>query len=527
VALGREEEADHGEAVMTVRGWTLGIDWSGHGTFTEPLEDATSRLDDQDLTVTIGRESEKTTGHSQTASLAFALQNSDRALMPEYSASPIFGNVGPSRKVTFSGTAGTSTVNLLTGVLDGYTIDYAAVDYSFGATVLDGWGRPGAEKLSTPLYTGIRTGDAISVILDAIGWPGARSIDPGATCMPFWWAEGDDAASAVNKLVDAEGLPAIAYVQGNTFYFRDRHHRILNARSVASQALVTQIYPQNTGPGSDLKIKTNSFSYDDGLKSIINSVSFAVDLRAPTNPMTVWSTDSPISLATGEVQVVFAAASDPFFNATVSVSTRTGTVTATLDRDNGASVAITLTCVSAAVIDSITVTANSVPVVRTVKVESSDVGSIGNFGAQNWPNDSPPFANQYDAQAIADRLVAVYATRRPSLTFTLAGYTPALLASLLGLLVSDRITVRNDIGGINADFIIERLVYLVRNLDLLELTVGCQVVDPVQPDNLFQFDVAGHGFNQGEFGIVGIDSATTMFRFDVAGQGFDQGVFAT
>lgn len=511
---------------MSVRGWTLGVDWSGHGTFTEPLEDATSRLDDQDLTITIGRESERTQGHCPSGTLTFALQNSDRALMPEYSASPIAGRVGPSKRVIFSGTSGVSTVTLLAGELDTYEIDYGTVDYSFSATVFDGWGKPGAEKLSTPLYTGIRTGDAIGIILDAIGWTGARSIDPGATCMPFWWAEGVDAATAVNQMVDAEGLPAIAYVQGATFYFRDRHHRILNARSVASQATVSQNYP-SAGFGTDLKIKTGSFSYDDGQSYIVNDVSFSVPVREAANPSVVWSTDSPISMTSGDVQIVTASTSDPFDNAVVSLTTRSGTATATLDRDSGAAVSITLTATSDVVIDLLQVTANAIPVVRTINVAESDPGSILNYGKLSWQNDPPPFVNQYDAAAIATRLVAVYATRRPSLTFTVASYSPTVLAALLGLLISDRITVDNDIGGIAADFIIERMVYTVKNLDLLEVTFGCQATDPVQPSVLLQFDVAAHGFNQGAFGVDGIDNASTMFRFDVAGQGFDQGVYAT
>lgn len=512
---------------MSVRGWTLAVDWSGHDNYTETGEDVTSRLDDQDLTVTVGRESQETTGHSQTATMAFALQNSDRALMPELTTSVLFGKVGPNKRVILTGTALGSTTTLLEGQLDAYQIDYGAVDYSFSATVLDGWGKPGAVKLSTPLYTGIRTGAVISLILDAIGWTGTRSIDPGVTVMPYWWADGKDAATAVNELVDAEGLPSIAYVQGSTFYFRDRHHRYLNARSTTSQALVTQIYPQNTGPGSDLKIKMGSFVYDDGVNNIVNAVQFGVDLRQATTAQVVWSTDTPISLAAGETQVVNAAASDPFFNAVVTMSVRFGVVTATLDRDNGGSSAITLVASAATVIDSMTLTAQSVPVVRTVNISATDPSSVGTYGPQNWPAGAPPFVNQYDAQAIASRLVAVYAARRPSLTFTLDGYTPALLATLLQLQISDRLTVRNDIGGVNSDFIIERMIYSIKNLDLLELTIGCQTADPVQPTNILTFDVAGKGFNQGLFGAEGLDSATSVLRFDVAGQGFNQGVFGT
>ncbi len=514
---------------MSVRGWTLAVDWSGHGSFVGTGEDVTSRVrQDDPLTVTIGRESERTTGHAPSGSMSFSLANHDRRYMPEYTSSPIFGLVRPGRRVMLTGTAGASIVPLLAGVLEEYEIDGGAAGYDMSATVLDGWGKPGAEKLSTPLYSGIRTGTAVGLILDAIGWTGSRSIDPGATVMPWWWLDDTDAASAVNDLVDAEGLPAIAYVQGNTFYFRDRHHRFLNSRSTTTQALCTQIMPQGTGPGSDLKIKARSFQYNDGLKYLVNSVSFDVPLRQTRSPAEVWSMDTPITLTAGETTTVYASASDPFFNATVTdLTLRFGTVTATLGRDSGASVPIVLTASTAAVIDRLAVSAISVPVTRTTKVELSDTASIAGYGRQSWTGSSPPFVNAYDAKAIATRLLAVYATRRPSLTFTISGYTAAIRSTLLGLQISDRITVRNDLWGINADFVIERLVYTIHQLDMLEVTIGAQVVEPTQPTAPLTFGVAGLGFNDGRFAVEGIDSASTIFRFDTAGQGFNQGVFGT
>jgi hypothetical protein len=40
------------------------------------------------------------------------------------------------------------------------------------------------------MYAGIRTGDAVHRVLDAVGWPAdLRDIDPGATVMPWWWLD--------------------------------------------------------------------------------------------------------------------------------------------------------------------------------------------------------------------------------------------------------------------------------------------------------------------------------------------------
>ncbi len=45
--------------------------------------------------------------------------------------------------------------------------------------------------------------------------------------------------------------------------------------------------------------------------------------------------------------------------------------------------------------------------------------------------------------------------------------------------------------------------------------------------NLFQFDVPGHGFDQGQFGDEGYANIPPPFKFAQAGQGFDDGRFAT
>jgi len=514
---------------VTVRGYTLGIDWSAHGNFTETGEDCTSRVQKSELSITIGRDSNQTSDHSTSGELNAGLNNRDRVLSPENTASPLYGKVLPGRKVQFTATAGTSVYTLFSGPIDGLTIDTNDAARTFALKALDGWGKPGNEQLSTPLYQGVRTGDCINLILDAIGWTGPRDIDPGASVLPYWWAEGTDAASAVDDLVAAEGSPAIAYVQGGTFVFRDRHHRMLRPRSVTSQALFTHVIPAGSGPGNDIKIEKATFDYDHGLSNISNAVSWAVPVRELSNPAEVWSSDDPISLAAGESTVVAATGSDPFINASLAITTLSGTVTGTLDRTSGATVTIFLTAVTASIVSRIAVTANQATVTRTVKVSAQDPSSIGTYGKTSWTGGVPSFITPYDAQAIANRVVAVNASNRPRVTFTVAHVwsNTTYMAEVLSLAISDRITVRNDALGLNADFAVERLVHTITNLNVHQVQIGAQICDPVQPANLLTFDTAGKGFNQGLFGVVGIDSAASVFQFDTAGHGFNDGVYAT
>jgi hypothetical protein len=514
---------------MTVRGYQLGVDWSRTGDYTGTLEDVTSYVAKDDvLTVSWGRDTSQAGTAATAGSMDFALVNTDRKFSPEYTASPIAGRILPGTPAQLLATGPTGqTYPLIKGVIDTLDSDPLSAARTFTATVLDAWGRPGAESLSTPLYTGVRTGTAVGYVLDAIGWTGGRDIDAGVSVLPYWWAEGVDAATAIEQLVSCEGPSAIAYVAGGTFVFRDRHARVVRAASSTSQATFTGALT-TAGPGGAYRIGRDR-QYQHGLTNIANQVSWEIQQRAALPAAEVWSTDAPITLAANETVVIEAASSDPFYNATADY-TVTGSVTVTLSRTSGQAVTVTVAAGGApAIVTRLAVLATPLPVARTVKVMASDAGSIGTFEAQQWPGETPPFINAYDAQAIATRIVAIYAQPRPAVTIEIANLDAAgtYLTQILTRAIGDRITIRDDDIGINTDFIIERVTHSILAFSVHRVRWECQVPEPTQPANVFTFDVAGKGFDQGYFGVTGIDSATTMFRFDTAGQGFDQGAFAS
>jgi hypothetical protein len=520
---------------VTVRGYQLAVDWSTNGTYTGTLEDVSSYVLPGDVEISYGRDvSGEVTLTAPSATMGFELTNEQQLFSPENVSSPIVGKILPGRRVRFQVTNLGVTYTLLAGVLDKYDVEADPVGV-FSGTVLDGWGRPGSKKLSTDLYRGIRTGDAVNIVLDQIGWTGGRDIDAGATVMPWWWEEGTDAATAIDKLVHSEGTPAIAYVEGGVFSFKDRHHRLFDQRSTTSQGTYTHVVPAGTGPVGDNKIEAGTFAYNHGAARIVNSATFSVDVRGSQPLGEVWTSEDPLTIATGQTVTIVAQPSEPFHSAITpsvaagDVQVQSGTISSvTLSRTSGQSAVLTITASADAVITRLALRAVGVAVVRTVQVSAADPGSIGTFGTQEWPSDAAPvWANQYDAQVIATRVVTIYASYRPTITFSVPLLTANDLAVALNQKISDRITVRNDKRGINGDFVIERLTHRITSMGLIHrLEITCQAVEPTQPANVFRFNTSGAGFDQGRFGADGIDDAGTMFRFDVAGAGFDQGRWA-
>lgn len=538
---------------MSVRGYRLAFDWSRNGIYTGTLEDITSYLTEDDLSITVGRDTTQAAAAIPAGTLDFQItEKTDPGnfqFAPESTTSSIANKILPGVPGVMDLTIASQTFPIYTGVLDSFTYDPDA--RTLTGQLRDAWGTPSDQKLSTIVYQGMRTGDLITVILNAIGWPaGARSIDPGATVVPYWWEEGTDAATAVQKLVDSEGPPAIAYVYAGVFYFRDRHHRITQGPSLNSQATFTARYPQNTGSSTDYKILDGSFSYTHGRENLINTVSFQIDQRLPGPPAPIWSSDAGLIVPAGQTITQTVTANDPFISAQTPkpvtqfdangqplfgdyIIASGGIASIAIDRTSGQS--LTLTIVgggSDTVFSYIQVQAVPLSVVGTTQVNVSDAGSVSAKGSLTWPN-SVPWANAYDALAIARNIVTTYSVARPVLTFdidctliTNAGLS--YLYQFVNRAVSDRVTIRHDLASINGDYYIEKVVRIAKALgkDGTILRLTCEAMPPTGATNPFTFGVAGKGFDQGQFDADGISHPGNVFRFDLAGHGFDQGVFA-
>jgi hypothetical protein len=298
-------------------------------------------------------------------------------------------------------------------------------------------------------------------------------------------------------------------------------------------------------PGSH-KILRNSFTYNHGLTTLVNSVTFNVDKRIAGDVAEVWSTDDPIIMTAGEIRQFAITTTDAFINAITPEAARrytddgdpigdyvlaSGSITFGLSRTSGQSLYLTLTAGGAGAYlpTGLALRANPLIVASTTKVTVEDAGSVGTYRRQTWPHELP-WAGEYDAQAIAERLVAVYAQPRAVVTFTVAGVNAASLSRILATRISDRIWVCNDDHGLRGYFYIETISHqITRNGLIHRLTIGAQAVEPVQPSNAFTFDVAGKGFDQGFFAVGALSNPAGMFTFDSASaaQAFDTGQFAS
>jgi hypothetical protein len=513
-------------------------------SFTADTEDVTGDIV-SDVSVSYGRDQERQLSPAAVGSAGFTVNNTSRRYSPENTGSPLYGDLDPARLMGGSVTFNGQTYPLFTGRTDDYNVHADFADRTAEFTFLDGLNDLAGVKLSTAVYTSMRTGDLVRAVLDLAGWTGGRDIDPGASVVRYWWLEGTDALSAINDLVKSEGPPAVAYVAPDgTFVFRDRHHRLLRQASLTSRATFTagRLGDCAAGAPAEGYDFTKPFTYAHGWRDIVNVVAFDVEERSPAPVLeAVWSDESTYSLAPGQSVDVAVNVSEPFVGAVLPVlgtdvtyfSSGGGVPSLQLDRRSGASATLTVRAVGGPLeVTRLQLRARSLGVQRTVRVSMTDPGSVGRHGERSYP-DSAPWASPADAEAIAGMILLHYARRRPTVQLRITSSDPAHFMQVVRRTVSDRVRIVNEEMGLDADFFVERVAHSIQRFNragqppVHSVVLGCER-DLLVPENVFTFDQRGAGFDQGVFDLTVADAADEVFVFDDPVQGqFDVGKLGT
>jgi hypothetical protein len=517
--------------------YTVAVDWSNDGTFTELGDDVTTDVLTQGVVIEYGRDQDRQLAPGAIGRASFTLCNVSRDYSPENDDSPLFGDLEPARPVQIQANYAAVDYPLFTGRIDDFNVNADRGSRNVGFTLLDTLSLLQNNPLSTELFEAKRSGEIVNQILDEIGWTAGRDIDVGGSYFPYWWSE-SDAFDELQNVVLSEGPPAIAYVAPDgTFTFKDRHHRLLDAAALTSQASFAAARVVCDAPAVTGLDYTDPFVYQHGWRDIVNSVSFSVNERLPDPGISmVWSSEDTISMSIGETVTLDVETTDPFRDAQDLVDgtdiIHTGSVTTVLSRTSGQSLQILITASTAAVVTYVQLRARSVPVARVIRVTAEDSTSIAAHGRRTYPNQAI-WANANDAAAIASIILAHYAFRRPTVKVRVVAQDPTHLVQILSRTISDRITIRNDELGLNDDFHIESVAHTIRRLNpdagpVHAVIFGCERVLITNDTNPFTFDKAGAGFDDGTFGVTGIDDPGTVFIFDHATQGqFDVGLFGT
>jgi len=248
----------------------------------------------------------------------------------------------------------------------------------------------------------VSTGTCIEALLDAAGFPLAlRDIDAGQVMLPYWWASNEDAMSALQKLLNAEGPTCELYEDGEgRLIFRQRSARYTESRSTTVQTTITSqgAAPHISGPVGQPIYTPGSIG------SVINSAKAQrISRTNDTALSTVWEDDNgsgEYTLRPNESLTLEAVGDEPYFDAVTPVDGvdyeyALGSVAVSLDRDSGQNVQITFTAGPSGVAlggvggDGIKLRAYTTiargPFNEVARVDAS--ASITNYGVRPWQGE--------------------------------------------------------------------------------------------------------------------------------------------
>jgi hypothetical protein len=499
---------------MAAIAYSVYIDWDNDGTVDSGAFEANENVSANvlgmrtSLEFTYGRDTPRALSGIQPAEVSFELNNVSKIYSPDNASSALFGNLGPGKPVLIRATHSAVTYDLFRGFIDEYNIDPFREAKSVSITAVDILAKLGGIQVSTGLFSGIQTGTAIGKVLDAAGWSASkRDIDTGDSTVRWWWADDTTALEAIQDLVASEGPTAFAFVDPATgnFVFRGRNHRLLRSASITSQATF-----RDTGAEP---LFSDPAEYSIGFRDLINTVIIDVDARRAEREQVVWETEDVINVAASSSVTIPAKADDPFYDAVVpaeadgAFTVQAGSVASvSLSRTSGASTTITVTAgASATVIDGMALRAKPVPVVRSYRIEASDSASIAKYGIQTWEESELKWVNRYDAQAIADLIIAQRAERLPVFTITVKNANDTRKVQMLSRALSDRVTIVEAETSTNNTHYIERITHAIESVGFAHDTAfACERTRTPSPSDtdifILNSNVSGHRLDTGKLG---------------------------
>lgn len=479
-----------------------------------------------------GRDQARSLASISPGEVTLELDNESQIFSPDNPGSVLAGYLAPGKPVLIRATYNNQTVNLFHGFVDNYELHPNEGDRSVMMSAMDVLQYLSNAQISTNLYPSIQTGEAIEIILDKVNWPkNKRSIDQGASTIRWWWLEDSNGLEAVQNLVEAEGMPSIAYVDAfGNFVFRSRHHRLLKTASKSIQAYIRSCAE------FDEPNFSSPITYDIGWKDIINQINVEVDELMPQPLDVVWSQEEDwITILPGDTYTANIKADNAFMNAVIpSVANKdivlkegTGSISSVnLTSESGQSATLTITAgVDTVVIKKLQLRANPIRSAQKKKVLQEDSTSVATYGPQTEGAGSFKLVNVNDMESIAQVILGQRSERLAVVHIRLNNGHPIRISHILNRRLSDRIHIEEMLQTfMDDDYFIEVLEHSLDRVGTSHvMTIGCEkardqlvVEEEESPFPIFTFDVAGQGFDDGYFapGGEGFTLSNDLFILD-------------
>lgn len=464
-------------------GYFIEIDWDNDDNFTGTYDDVTAAV--TSIHYSRGKSDER--GKAQTGQCTLTLNNSNKLYTPTYSSGALYGNLLPKRPLKVYYSSGGTDYSLFYGFLEEIIPHPHKSEQYCVITAVDGLDFLSRHDLNTALYTDTATGTIHGYILDDAGWSSTmRTIDTGQTTVPYWYGGGVKARTEQLELDDNE--QGFSYVGGNGYFnFEDRHHRSTathqTSQSTFDNTMSNMSYSMNPkNIYNEIKVTVTPWE----LQSIAELWRLEETPAIPAGETLTWWGDASVS---GE-SVFVAAWTTPAATTDYTANSESGgggtdmtsdiTLTATkfartikLQLENTALIPAYITLLKARG----TYYDDKTKVVR----KASDSTSQDTYQKRTLEINGKYMSDANEAQDLCDYAKGKYKDPRGEISINLMNQDATILAKLLALDISDRITIDNDDLDISADYFIDSLEVDISQSQKLH-TVHYELVDCTNED---------------------------------------------
>ena len=261
---------------MTIASYVVECAWDGSTVYTGTGSTLSSRV----LSMEWDRGRDKGSqyiGRSIAGSLTLRLDNRSGDYNSFNSASPLYGNILPGRKVRVRATAvGAEVVNytLWTGFLERITPSIEVGGWQeVTLEAIGPLGRISGHEIATALAEVVLSGAALSSALNEAGWSTTELFrDLGLSTLQYWYANNDDALEAIRQIEETE-LGFIGEGKNGFITFEARNHRSLDGSGTSTDHLTSQA---TFGDSATALLRYTNLTQSDPWADIANVVRLKV-----------------------------------------------------------------------------------------------------------------------------------------------------------------------------------------------------------------------------------------------------------
>lgn len=301
----------------------LFIDWDKNGDWSDPSEEVSNDLlpvltgergKDQarifappmagDFSVELNNESHTYNPYAIGESGPLLLEDGTTLLLEDGSELLLEGSVldlEPGKLVRWT----VNDVPVWTGISE--DMSFALRPQSVRVSALGILSKYNERKVTSPVYQGLRTDQALHVLFDALGHPVAdRDFSTGDSVLDWFWLYEANPIQTVNDILNTEGAGASFYEDGQgRLIFENRNYRTENTRASQSQYTFSTIET------------VTDFAFHPDYHDITNQCFIDIAHREAQALQEIWALGEELILAASETKTFTIRTSDPFINATV------------------------------------------------------------------------------------------------------------------------------------------------------------------------------------------------------------------